>query len=71
MSEHLKTIEKALQQYKGDDAARARAAFSRCTPEQMQEQYGQSDSTRADILRQYEKHEAEVEAALAWVREKA
>lgn len=71
MSEHLKTIEKALQQFKGDDAARARAAFSRCTPEQMQEQYGQSDSTRADILRQYEKHEAEVEAALSWVRQQS
>lgn len=71
MSQHLKTIEKALQQFKGDDAARARAAFSRCTPEQMQEQHGQSGRTRAEILQGYEKHEAEVEAALAWVREKA
>lgn len=69
--QHLKTIEKALQQFKGDDAARARAAFSRCTPEQMQEKHGQSDSTRADILRQYEKHEAEVEAALSWVRQQS
>ena len=71
MNQHLAVIERALQQHKGDDLARARAAFGRCTPDQMQEQWGSSGRTRADVLSGYEKHEAEVEAALAWAREKA
>ena len=49
MNQHLAVIERALQQHKGDDLARARAAFGRCTPEQMQEQWGSSGRTRADV----------------------
>lgn len=71
MSRHLEVIENALRQHRGDDLARARRAFEGLSPEEMQEPWGASGRTRADVLADYEKHEAEVEAALAWVREKA
>lgn len=53
---------------KGDDTYRARAAFRGYTAEQMKEQYGQSGKTRAQILAEYEAHDAKVDAAIAWVR---
>lgn len=68
MSRHVEVIEAALRQYAGDDAARARRAFQ---GQDMNEPWGQSGRTRAEVLAGYEKHEAEVEAALAWVRTKA
>lgn len=67
---HLEVIERALQQYKGDDAERARRSFSKYTPDEMQQVYAMG-KTRAEVLAGYEKHEAEVEAALAWVRSKS
>lgn len=66
-----KTLLAALSQYRGDDLERARAAFRRCTPEQMQEQYGQSGRTRAEILAEYEAHAMHVEAARQWVERSA
>lgn len=57
----------ALGQMKGDDSVRARMAFRHCTPEQMQEQYGASGRTRAQILAEYEASDARIDAAIAWV----
>lgn len=68
---NLTVIEAALNAYRGDDLARARRCFDGCSAEQMQEPWGQSGRTRAEILRGYEEHAAKVDEALAWVREKA
>lgn len=56
-----------LNQMKGDNLARAEAAFRNCTPAEMQEQYGRSGRTRAEILQEYKDHEAEIFAAILWV----
>lgn len=61
------TIVDALNRYKGDDLYRARAAFRNRTPAQMQEQYGQSGQTCAEIVAGYEKHETKVNDALDWI----
>jgi hypothetical protein len=64
------TALRALENLRGDDLYRARAAFRNCTPDEMQQQYGQSGKTRAQIIGEYEAHEAEVNAAIAWVKSK-
>ncbi len=68
MNEHKQLAIRALEQMLGDDLYRARAAFRNCTPEQMAQKYGQSDQTRAEILAEYEAHDAGVLAAIAWVK---
>lgn len=67
VNEHQQLAIKALEQIRGDDLLRARAAFRNCTPEEMGTKYGMSDQTRAEILAGYEAHDAKVTAALAWV----
>ena len=67
MTTHKDLAINALRQMKGDDTARARAAFRGLTPEQMQQQHGQSGRTRAEILREYEEHDAKIDAAISWV----
>ncbi len=57
----------ALTAYRGDDAARARREFRGLTPEQMQEQHGQSGKTRAEVLATYEQREAKVNAAIVFI----
>lgn len=54
----------ALGNMQGDDLYRARQAFRGMTPEQMQEQHGQSGLTRAEILAEYEAHDTKVSAAI-------
>lgn len=68
MNAHQKLALRALSNLRGDDTARARHAFSRCTPKEMQEQHGQSGKTRSQILAEYEAHDAKVDAAIAWVK---
>jgi hypothetical protein len=68
MNKHQERAIRALGNMMGDNTARARAAFRNCTPEQMQEQYGQSGQTRAQILADYEAHDAKVQAAMDWVK---
>ena len=67
MNEHKQLVIKALYQMTGDNLERARSAFRNKTPEQMQEQYGLSGQTCAEILAEYEEYEAKVDAAIAWV----
>lgn len=62
------TIITALQNHFGDDYARAQAAFRNCTPDQMNQEYGDSGKTRAEILKEYEDHFKRVETALQYVR---
>ena len=59
---------KALQNSKGDDTYRAESAFRNLSPEQMQEQHGQSGQTRAEILAGYKTHDRAIEAAIDWVK---
>ncbi len=67
MNEHQKLAIQALNNMMGDNAARARAAFRNHTPERMQEQFWMSGKTCAQILADYEAHEAKVRAAINWV----
>lgn len=67
MNKHKQLAVKALSQMKGDNLARALSAFRNKTPEQMQEQYGLSGQTCAEILAEYEEYEAKVDAAILWV----
>ena len=60
-------IKSALRQHEGDDLERAKNAFRHCTQAQMQEEYGQSGKTRAQIVAEYEAHRAEVTTALSWL----
>jgi hypothetical protein len=68
MNEHQELAIRALGNMMGDNTARARAAFRNRTPAQMQEQYGQSGQTCAQILADYEEHDAKVQAAIDWVK---
>jgi hypothetical protein len=68
MNEHKELAIRALNNMMGDNTVRARIAFRNCTPEQMQEQYGQSGQTRAQILAGYEEHDVKVQAAIDWVK---
>jgi hypothetical protein len=68
MNPHRELTIRALEQMKGDDTARARSAFRSCTLEQMGTEYGESGKTRAQILEEYEAHDAKVDAAIAWVK---
>ncbi len=61
------TLLRALQGYRGDDLARAKAAFRRMTPAQMLEEHGESGKTRQQVLDDYQLHDDEAKAAIAWV----
>jgi len=68
MNQHAQAAINALECARGDDLYRARAAFRNCTQAQMDMQWGQSGMTRSEILRQYEAHEAKINAAIEWVK---
>jgi hypothetical protein len=58
---------RALKNMRSDDAGRARRAFANYSPAAMHQEYGESGQTPAEILSAYEKHDAEITAAIAWV----
>lgn len=66
LNEHQALIIRALENMRGDDTIRARAAFRHCTPEQMQEEYGEGGMTRQEILDGYTARDARVDAAIQW-----
>jgi hypothetical protein len=68
VNEHKQLAIKALEQMRGDDLYRARKAFRNYSPAKMQEQYGESGQTPAQMLAGYEAHDAKVTAAIAWVQ---
>jgi hypothetical protein len=59
---------RALRDARGDNFERAKAAFAGLTDEQMQQEYGQSGRTRAEILADYGAHVREINAAIEWVQ---
>lgn len=67
LRKYQQTIISALQQHRGDDAHRARAAFAGLSPAAMQEYHGWSGRTRAEILAQYEDHERRCTEAIKWI----
>ena len=71
MNQYQELAIRALEDTRGDNAARARLAFGNCTREQMQELYRESGQTRAQILAGHVLHDAKVEAAMDWIREQS
>lgn len=59
------TIIDALNNHRGDDLERARLSFGKMSAEELEKQHGQSGKTRGEILRGYEEHAAECDAALS------
>lgn len=68
IEKHKGIIAAALSRFRGDGFAKANLEFSRMTPEQMQEPYGDSGLTRAEVLRNYADWERRVDAAAEWVK---
>ena len=66
---HPSIVIAALEDCKGDDTIRARMTFRNHTPEQMQEQYGQSGRTCAEILESYEASDHAINETIAWFKE--
>lgn len=65
---HKQYILDFLRNGQGDDLERAKMAFGRLTPEQMNEQYGQSEQTCAEILRGYEEQRHTHVSAIEWFK---
>jgi len=61
------TLLRALDQYRGDNLARARRAFQGMSDGELEKEYGQSGKSRRQILTEYEHHAAEVALAEAFV----
>jgi len=68
MNEHQKTAIQALDQMRGDDTYRAKSAFRHFTPQQMQEEHGNSGKTRAQVIADYESHDKKCDEAIEWVK---
>lgn len=59
-------IRRAIRNTDSDDLERAQWAFRQFTPEQMQEQHGQSGDTRQQVLDGYRKERERNKAILAY-----
>ena len=59
---------RAVQNAKGDDLYRARAAFKGLSEKQINEEYGESGKTRNEIIAEYEAHESQHDAAIGWIK---
>ena len=68
MEEYRQMAIKALENQKGDDSYRAKMAFKNKTPEQMQQQYGQSGETCRSILDGYLQRDEKIDRAIACLR---
>lgn len=70
MNKHKKltisTLKTKLYNY-GDNFERAKMVFSKYGPEQMQQEYGESGQTPAQILADYEKDYTDVKEAIDWL----
>ena len=69
MNRHQLIAIEALEQMKSEDLARCRRAFRSYTPEEMQEEYGNSGDTCAEVLAGYERADAKIQAAINWVKD--
>lgn len=55
-----------IKNERGDDLARARCAFHSFSPEEMQEQYGQSGRTRQEVLDDHFLYDQKCNDAIKW-----
>lgn len=74
MNEHQKLAIKALEsvrenEYHLRELHRLRDWFKNLTPEQKDQEYGKSGMTRQEILDLYEALDAQISAAIEWVKE--
>jgi hypothetical protein len=67
MSTHKELAVQALENMRGDDQYRAERAFRNCTPEQMNQEYGESGQTRSEILNGYRERGSQIDGAIAWI----
>ncbi len=63
MTPEIQFIKNAMANAAGDDLERAERAFSKCSQEQMNSEYGQSGRTRRQILDEYKAHRQRWNAA--------
>lgn len=68
MNKQQEFIIRILSNMLGDDLHRARHAFAKCTPEEMEQEYGVSGQTRTEIIKAYEAEDAEIKQAIEWVK---
>jgi len=67
MDEYRQMAIEALKSQKGDDTYRAKLAFRNCTPEQMQQEHGESGESRQTILDRYISTDAKIDEAIKWL----
>jgi len=63
-TETKKFVIDCINQRRCDDFYRAKLAFRNCTPEEMNQEYGQSGQTRQQILDGYEQREKQCDEAI-------
>lgn len=68
MEEYRQMAIKALENQKGDDFYRAKMAFRNKTPEQMQQEYGQSGESCQSILDRVQMRDEKIDRAIAWLK---
>ena len=71
MNPHAQLAIQALENMRGDDLARARLMFRGMDAEKMKQQYFQSGKSCAQILAEYEAHDAKINDAIAWVKNRS
>jgi hypothetical protein len=71
MKTESEKIVSIIENWKGDDLYRAQMAFRNLSVAQMNEQYGQSGQTCAQIVEGYRQHNAEADRLIAWVKARA
>lgn len=69
MNQHIQLAIKAIENYRGDDLARARFTFRGLTQDEMNEQHGESGRTRQQVLDGYINQENECNKAIAYLRQ--
>lgn len=62
-------IECIKQKSMCDSLYMAQLQFKNCTPEQMNQEYGESGRTRNEILKEYQDHEKKIEDAIKAIKE--
>lgn len=68
--ETKKFVLNCIEQHRGDDLVRAKMAFKDCTPEEMNQEHGESGQTRQQILDGYNKRNLQCDNAIAELEER-
>lgn len=68
-TEKIRYVKRMLVNYEGDDLERATHAFSGLGPEELNNEYGQSGQTCAEILKRYTTNRANHTEVAQWLEE--